>query len=69
MEVFDSLAKTYGVALAILIAGIIGLARVCRSLYAENSFLHGHIEQLLEQRSSALQSILDGSKNHPPQNP
>lgn len=61
MEAFDSIAKTYGLAVALLIIAVLCLARVCYKLYAENTYLHGHIEQLLEQRSAAIQGLLDNA--------
>lgn len=68
---FDAISKSYGLATALLIFACLGLLYAVRTLYRENQLLHGRLEQLTEQRSRALDSLMaemagDKQPGHPP---
>jgi hypothetical protein len=56
---FDALSKSYGLATALLIFGVLGLLYAIRILYKENNVLHDRLEQLSDQRAKALEVLLD----------
>jgi hypothetical protein len=62
---FDALSKSYGLATALLIVAVLGLAYAVRVLYKENKLVHERIEQLSGERVKALETLLADESGHP----
>ena len=55
----DSLSKSYGLALALLIIACVGLVFALIAVYREKSAVHVRLETLLSERNKTLESMFE----------
>lgn len=62
---FDAIAKSGGIAFAVLVLVCGLLIKTVRVLHSENAELHERLEKLTERRAKALEFLFEG-QNPPP---